>query len=66
MTNRNMVKGEDDAAGRGMPRPNRAPPQPMPAPESDPSATTLQEPLDSPQVKPMIRQRQTKGLTAPR
>jgi len=65
MTNRNMVKG-GDLGSAAAPQPNPAAPQPMPAPESSPSAMTLEEPLDSPQPKPMIRQRRTKGLTTPR
>lgn len=64
MTNRNMVKGGADGV-RAMPEPNATRPRPMPAPESDPNPLTLKEPLDSPQLKPMIRQHRTKGLTAP-
>ncbi len=65
MTNRNMVKGGADGGGRSMPEPNPARPRPMPAPESDPNPLTLKEPLDSPQLKPMINQHRTKGLKAP-
>jgi hypothetical protein len=64
MTNRNMVKSGADA-GRAMPEPNPTRPQPLPAPESSPDPVTLKEPLDSPQLKPMINQHRTKGLKAP-
>jgi hypothetical protein len=60
MTNRSMVKD-----GKGAPRPNPAPSIPRPAPESDDRVLTRQEPLDSPQPKPMIRQDKTKGLRKP-
>ena len=60
MTNRNMVKDS-----KGAPRTNPAPPIPRPAPESDDHPLTTQEPLDSPQPKPMIRQDKTKGLHKP-
>lgn len=69
MTNRTMVKTEEpsaDAAAPGpsrtMPEPNKAPPQLMPAPESDPALLTDKEPLDSPQPKPMIKQGKAHGL----
>ncbi len=70
MTNRTMVKTEEtstDAApapgpSRTMPEPNPAPPQLMPAAESDPVLLTDKEPLDSPQPKPMIEQGKAHGL----
>ena len=61
MTNRSMVKD-----GKGArPKANPAPPIPRPAPESDTRVLTTEEPLDSPQPKPMIRQDKTKGLRKP-
>ncbi len=65
MTNRNMVKGADAGLAEAMPQPNPPRPQPMPVPESDSSATTFEEPLDSPQLKPMIQQHRTKRRKAP-
>jgi hypothetical protein len=63
MTNPEMVrKPKAGAAERPLPEPNVAPPQPMLAPESEPEVFTTEEPLDSPQPKPMIRQDKTKGL----
>ena len=64
MTNRNMVR-VDAGTARAMPEPNPAPRRPMPAPESDRATTTLEEPIDSPQLRPQLHQRKTKGLTAP-
>ena len=60
MTNRSMVKD-----GKNAPAPNPAPPTLRPAPESDPHVLTTEEPQDSPQPKPMIRQDKTKGLRKP-
>jgi hypothetical protein len=37
----------------------------VPAPESDPALLTQQDPLDSPQPKPMIDQRKSGGLKSP-
>ena len=65
MTNRNMVKtGGATPSGAPRPEPNIAKPPLMPATESDRALYTDQEPLDSPQPKPMIRQRKTNGLRA--
>ena len=61
MTNRNMV-GDARSGGAKMPEPNPAPPTPVPAPEDDPKLWTTQDPEDSPQPKPMIRQDKAKGL----
>ena len=61
MTNRNMVK----PGAERQPQPNPAPPKPHPAPESDPHAITTEEPLDSPQPKPMIRRDKSGGLRKP-
>jgi hypothetical protein len=61
MTNRNMVK-----PGQGpLPEPNRSPPTPVPRPESDPPGFTTEDPLDSPQPKPMIRQDKDGGTKTP-
>jgi hypothetical protein len=70
MTNRTMVKNEkaaaeaDASAGpvRAMPEPNPASAQAQPAPESEPRLLQSQEPLDSPQPKPMIKQGKARGL----
>ena len=70
MTNRTMVKDEkaaaeaDVSAGpvRAMPEPNPAPPQAQSAPETETRLTQSQEPLDSPQPKPMIKQGKARGL----
>jgi hypothetical protein len=61
MTNRNMVKDVRDGGGKA-PEPNRAPPTPVPAPEDDPNIWTTDDPMDSPQPQPMVRQDKTKGL----
>ena len=68
MTNPDMVK--PGAAGlpgaSGKPRiPEERLDQPAPAPESDPALLTRQDPLDSPQPKPMIDQRKSGGLKSP-
>jgi hypothetical protein len=62
MTNPEMVKKQGGRAGEKLPKPNAARPQPMPATESDRAVFTTEEPLDSPQPKPMIRQDKSKGL----
>ena len=38
---------------------------PVPAPESDPNLLTRRDPVDSPQLKPMIHQHKSGGLKAP-
>jgi hypothetical protein len=65
MTNRNMVKGAAETAGRKMADPNPAPPTAVPAPESEPQVWTTRDPVDSPQPKPQIRQERTKSLRKP-
>jgi hypothetical protein len=65
MTNRDMVKAKGPRGGEP-PRPNRSKHRPVPTPESDPPGLTCQDPVDSPQLKPMIRQRKTKGLKVER
>jgi hypothetical protein len=62
MTNPEMVKKQGGPPGETLPKPNPARPQPMPATESDRAVLTTEEPLDSPQPKPMIRQDKSKGL----
>lgn len=70
MTNRNMVKNGKAApdavppagSSHAVPEPNPAPPQLQPAPESEPTLLQSQEPLDSPQPKPMIKQGKARGL----
>lgn len=74
MTNKSMVKtgqgGQDGTTAgadeRAMPEPNPAPPTPVPGPESDPQLIVTHDPMDSPQLKPNIKQDKTKGLTAER
>lgn len=66
MTNRNMVKSVDGKAAAAIPPSDRDQPRAMPAPESDRAPATRDDPLDSPQPKPMVGQGKTKGLTAPR
>ena len=67
MTNPEMVKKPGpEGVGAKMPKPNIAPPQPVPATESDRATYTTEEPLDSPQPQPMIRQDKSKGLHAKR
>ena len=68
MTNPDMVKpGASGLPGpSGKPRiPEERLAQPVPAPESDPALRTDQDPLDSPQPKPMIDQRKSGGLKSP-
>jgi hypothetical protein len=72
MTNKNMVKSSQGAqdgakAGAGeqaMPEPNPTPPTPVPVPESDPQLFVTHDPMDSPQLKPNMKQDKTKGLKA--
>ena len=72
MTNKTMVNAgrrQDrpaDAHDRPMPTPNPTPPTRVPAPESDPQLFVTQDPMDSPQPKPNIRQDKTKGLKSGR
>ena len=67
MTNPDMVKktggpkqGAAEPARRDQPLE-----QPVPAPESDPNLLTRRDPVDSPQLKPMIHQHKSGGLKAP-
>ncbi len=63
MTNPDMVKkaaGPEAAAHR-----DRLLDPPVPAPESDPNLLTRRDPVDSPQLKPMIHQHKSGGLKAP-
>ena len=68
MTNPDMVK---KAAGPGQAPARTAETRyqnldpPVPAPESDPNLLTRQDPVDSPQLKPMIHQDKSGGLKAP-
>ena len=69
MTNRNMVKTgqgaqNNSADQRARPEPNPAAPTPVPAPESDSQLFVKHDPMDSPQLKPNIKQDRTKGLKA--
>ena len=63
MTNRDMVKGGGPGKGSGpKPAPNPVRGAVMPAPESDAAVYTTEEPMDSPQPKPNIKQDKSKGL----
>ena len=68
MTNPDMVKGvgsPGQGAAKPMERRDQLLERPVPAPESDPNLLTRRDPLDSPQLKPMIDQRKSGGLKAP-
>ncbi len=71
MTNRDMVKVPQGATKPGSgepvaPQPNPVPPTLVPAPETDSALFVDHDPLDSPQLKPMIREDKTKGLRTER
>ena len=69
MTNPAMVKRARPprrATDPKPPEPNIAPPQLLPATESDSAIYTTEDPTDSPQPRPEINQHKTKGLQAKR
>ena len=69
MTNSAMVKRARPprrATDPKPPEPNVAPPQLLPATESDAAIYTTEDPIDSPQPRPQIKQDKTKGLQAKR
>ena len=55
MTNPDMVKGPAQ-------KPNLPPAKPVPAPESDAALNTTDDPMDSPQLKPMLDAHKADGL----
>ena len=63
MTNPDMVKGSRPADPGA--RKTELLDQVVPAPESDPNLLTNRDPVDSPQLKPMIDQRKSGGLKVP-
>jgi hypothetical protein len=64
MTNPDMVKKAGGPNPSASPGDQRLDP-PVPAPESDPNLLTRRDPVDSPQLKPMIHQHKSGGLKAP-